>query len=499
MAEVFDATAFAESVADMPCLNATIMSLQALQATISLEKAEALATAMCQSNTLTEEVASSTNVFFLLFSGYLVFVMQAGFAMLCAGSVRSKNTMNILMKNVLDALIGAICFYLLGYGFAYGTGADYHNGFIGAGDFGFKNTRLDTDGTLWSSFFFQWAFSAAAATIVSGSVAERSSFIAYLGYSAFLTAFVYPVVVHWIWSTDGWLNAFRADPFLDMGLIDFAGSGVVHMVGGTAGLVGAAIVGPRLGRFDAEGKPVAIRGHSATMVVLGTFLLWFGWYGFNPGSQLLISSAANANIVARVAVTTTLAPAMAGVTSLFLVKITTKTWDLLAVCNGLLCGLVAVTAGCSVLEPWAALLVGFLAAFVFYFAEKLLLALKIDDPLAAAPMHCFCGMLGVLYVGFLAYEPYVLEVYGDKKSGYGQGVLYGGNGHLLACQIVGVICIFAWVSVWMGVFFYVLNMVGMFRASQEEELAGMDVSKHGGTAYEVTTNDALKSSSPNGF
>ena len=211
--------------------------------------------------------------------------MQAGFAMLCAGSVRSKNTMNILIKNVLDACVGAIAFCIFGYGCAYGKkDGKTANEFIGNWNFGLQ------DYTDWASFLFQWAFSAAAATIVSGSVAERTAFQAYLGYSFFLTAFVYPVVVHWVWDSDGWLNAFKSkDLLFDCGMIDFAGSGVVHMTGGVAGLMGAAIVGPRTGRFDPNGRVIAMPGHNASLVVLGTFILWVGWYGFNPGSQLLVA------------------------------------------------------------------------------------------------------------------------------------------------------------------------------------------------------------------
>ena len=330
--------------------------------------------------------ASADNQF-LLSSAYLVFFMQAGFAMLCAGSVRSKNTKNILIKNVLDACVGAIAFFIFGYGFAYGKKeGKTANEFIGNWNFGLQ------DYTDWASFLFQWAFSAAAATIVSGSVAERTAFQAYLGYSFFLTAFVYPVVVHWVWDSDGWLNAFKSkDLLFDCGMIDFAGSGVVHMTGGVAGLMGAAIVGPRTGRFDPNGRVIAMPGHNASLVVLGTFILWVGWYGFNPGSQLAIIGSEV--VVARTAVSTTLSAASGGVTAMAINYGLYHVWDLIAVCNGVLAGLVGITAGCSVTEPWTAIVCGFLSAWVIHGASKLLLKFKIDDPLEAAPRMAAAGAL----------------------------------------------------------------------------------------------------------
>jgi Amt family ammonium transporter len=445
--------------------------------------ANGIATQACRS----AELASGVNTNFLLVSAYLVFLMQAGFAMLCAGSVRSKNTMNILLKNVLDACVGAVAFYLLGYGFAYQGDQGEGNTFIGTSNFALHQftpvAGLDSSDTTnvanWAGFLFQWAFAAAAATIVSGSVAERTGFLAYLFYSVFLTSFVYPVVVHWAWDSYGWLSAFNSNPLLGVGMIDFAGSGVVHMVGGFAGLWGAAIVGPRVGRFDADGQAIDMPGHSATLVVLGTFLLWFGWYGFNPGSYLSIASAVAAEVVGRTAVTTTLSGGTAGAVSLLLNYYLSGAWNLIDVCNGILAGLVSITAGCSVVEPWAAMIAGGVGAFVFTGACKLLFKVKVDDPLQACPMHGFCGAWGVLYVGFMANPTYVQQAYGDVDY----GVFYGGAGRLFACQIIGILCIFAWVTVMMGPFFFVLNKLGMLRVSPAEELAGLDVSKHGGHAY----------------
>jgi len=434
------------------------------------------------------EVAASLDGAYMLVSAYMVFLMQAGFAMLCAGSVRSKNTMNILLKNVLDACAGSIAFYLLGFGFAYGV-CDKPNEFIGCGTFGLKDVETDLN---WQTFLFQWAFAAAAATIVSGSVAERTNLIAYFLYSIFLTGFVYPVVVHWVWDGAGWLTAFREDPIGGVGVIDFAGSGVVHLTGGIAGLMGAWIVGPRTGRFDENGKAVSMPGHSATLVVLGTFLLWFGWYGFNPGSTLAISSAATLNVTARTAVTTTLGAGAAGLANLFLTYLQTGTWDLLACCNGLLAGLVSVTAGCPVIEPWAAIMAGAIGACIFNYSCILLEKMKIDDPLAAAPMHGFCGAWGVFFVGLLAKPEFVEEAYGIAgKDTY--GAFYGGNGTLLGVNLLSILMIILWVGGLLGALFFVLHKMNLLRVKPEMELAGLDVSKHGGSAYNMEHSpDMLK-------
>lgn len=228
-----------------------------------------------------QNIEASINTIYLIFSSYLVFIMQLGFAMLCAGSVRAKNATNVMLTNVVDAIVGCLSFYLFGFAFAFGSGSS-SNPFIGSNYFALKNVP---DGSYdYSYFLFQWAFAIAAAGITSGSIAERTQFSAYLMFSFFLTGFVYPVVAHWVWSTDGWLSPGLTSSLFGSGAIDFAGSGVVHLVGGIAGLWGALTVGPRTGRFSASGKPLPMRGHSATLVVLGTFLLWFGWFGFNAGS-----------------------------------------------------------------------------------------------------------------------------------------------------------------------------------------------------------------------
>lgn len=424
-----------------------------------------------------EANALSLDKMFVLFSGYLVFLMQCGFAMLTAGSVRTKNTKNVLIKNVLDACVGAIAYYIFGWAFAYGPNSSA-NGFIGAGQFALSSYTND-DGvsepfTDFFSFFFQWAFAATAATIVSGSVAERTSFYAYMGYAFFLTAFVYPVVSHWVWG-----GGFLSGGFIGgFGMIDFAGCSVVHMVGGFAGLVGAIIVGPRYGRFNSEGKPVPIPGHSATLATLGTFLLWFGWYGFNPGSALAISGSA-AEVVERAAVTTTIAAASGGLTTLVIKKVFDHIFDLISVLNGILAGLVSITACCAFVDPWAAVICGAVGAVIYVGAASLLLKLKIDDPLEAFPIHGAAGFWGCLCCGIFNRKAFQ-EVAGFDADRAG---LIEGGGLLLANNLVGCLIIIVWVVVLLGAFFFALRLGGILRISQDEELLGNDISKHGGAAY----------------
>ncbi|CAA7390586.1 unnamed protein product [Spirodela intermedia] len=439
------------------------------------------------------DTASAVDTTYLLFSAYLVFSMQLGFAMLCAGSVRAKNTMNIMLTNVLDAAAGGIFYYLFGFAFAFGSPS---NGFIGRHFFGLKG--VPAPGYDYAYFLYQWAFAIAAAGITSGSIAERTQFVAYLIYSSFLTGFVYPVVSHWFWSADGWASAFRTDDLLfRSGAIDFAGSGVVHMVGGIAGFWGALIEGPRIGRFDHSGRAVTLRGHSASLVVLGTFLLWFGWYGFNPGSFLTIlksygpSGSINGqwSAVGRTAVTTTLAGCAAALTTLFGKRLLSGHWNVTDVCNGLLGGFAAITAGCSVVEPWAAIICGVVAAGVLIGCNKLAEKFRFDDPLEAAQLHGGCGTWGLIFTALFAKERYVNEVY-PGHPGRPYGLFMGGGGRLLAAQLVQILVIAGWVSATMGPLFLLLRRFGLLRISDDDEMAGMDLTRHGGFAYVYHDDDS---------
>eukprot|EP00271_Cylindrocystis_brebissonii_P021645 TRINITY_DN7860_c0_g1_i1.p1 TRINITY_DN7860_c0_g1~~TRINITY_DN7860_c0_g1_i1.p1 ORF type:complete len:519 (-),score=63.55 TRINITY_DN7860_c0_g1_i1:993-2549(-) len=425
---------------------------------------------------------------FLLFSAYLVFAMQLGFAMLCAGCVRAKNTMNIMMTNVMDACAGGISYYLFGFGFAFGIGAN-PNAFIGDNFFA-ESSFPDYDyGYDYSFWMYQWAFAIAAAGITSGSIAERTQFTAYLVYSTFLTGFVYPVTSHWVWAPHGFLGAANtADPLFGIGCIDFAGSGVVHMVGGVAGFWGALIEGPRLGRFDKSGRQMEMKGHSATLVVLGTFLLWFGWYGFNPGSYLRITPAytdvlGNWTFVGRAAMCTTLAGSMAGLTTLFGRKLLAGVWHVPDVCNGLLGGFAAITAGCATVEPWAAVLCGFGAAWTLMIGNIVGAALQFDDPVEATQLHFGCGVWGLFFVGLLAKKELVMQSYAKTEDNVHYGLFYGGGGRLLAAQCIEIVTIFGWVTVTMVPCFLLLKMLNLLRVSPDDELAGMDSTAHGGSAY----------------
>ncbi|PKA65127.1 Ammonium transporter 1 member 1 [Apostasia shenzhenica] len=439
----------------------------------------------------TADLTTAIDTTFLLFSAYLVFAMQLGFAMLCAGSVRAKNTMNIMLTNVLDAAAGAIFYYLFGFSFAFGSPS---NGFIGHHFFALKS--MPTVGFNYSYFLFQWAFAIAAAGITSGSIAERTQFAAYLIYSSFLTGFVYPIVSHWFWSSDGWAAAARnpgESLLFGSGVIDFAGSGVVHMVGGIAGFWGALVEGPRIGRFDHNGRQVTLRGHSATLVVLGSFMLWFGWYGFNPGSFIYIArsygpigSPTNGQWSA---VTTSLSGCTAALTTLFGKRLQTGHWNVVDVCNGLLGGFAAITAGCSVVEPWAAIICGFVAAWVLIGLNILAARFNYDDPLEAAQLHAGCGAWGVIFTALFAKERYVDEAYpGRPKRPH--GLFMGGGGRLLAAHVIQILVISGWVSATMGPLFYGMHKMGLLRISPEDEMAGLDVTRHGGAAYAYHDDDS---------
>lgn len=437
---------------------------------------------------------AGTDVFYTLICGAFIFLMQCGFAMLCAGSVRQKNVKNIMLKNILDACGGALGYWSIGFALAYGGGGK----FVGTSTERYFLNNYHESGANHIDFFFQFTFAATAATIVAGTVAERCKMSAYLCYSVFLTAFVYPVVVHAIWNSDGFLCALSSpveDRLLGVGMIDFAGSGVVHMTGGVTAFVAAIILGPRIGRFyDADGNalatPVSFPPHSVALQVLGTFLLWFGWYGFNPGSTLSISPAGYGDIAALCAVTTTLAAATGAVSALFtdtIVGLLTDgevEYDLTMAMNGCLSGLVGITANCSVVAPWGAFLIGMIAGWVYVGSSKLLVKLKVDDAVDAIPVHGFNGIWGCLATGIFAHPKFTSMTYGVDKVGF-----LWGTGELIACELAGVSFILAWVGGIMTPFFLGLDALGMFRVDPVEEAAGLDISHHKGAAYDLSAAD----------
>ncbi|KAI8468134.1 MAG: putative amt protein [Monoraphidium minutum] len=427
------------------------------------------------------DTGDTLNIVFLLFSGYLVFLMQAGFAMLSAGHVRVKNNSNILLKNLLDCAIGTMAWYLLGNGLAFGEAGGRANGFIGTGDFALSATDQSTrTQSAYHLFFFHWAFSAAAATIVAGAVAERITFLSYGAYSCIMSGFVYPVAVHWLWTEWGWLSPLAARPLLGSGAVDFAGGVAVHVVGGTAALIGTYFLGPRVGRFGIDGESVrGYRENNSNLVVLGTFLLWFGWYGFNPGSAAMASNISSAAIVSRTAVTTTLGAGAGGISAMLLTFAITRKYDVMSLCNGVLCGLVAVTPGCGVIDVWAGILVAFLGAGTFMAVDALMLRARLDDVVAAVPLHLGCGVVGTLFVGLFAREEYVLEFYGSPaNAGRRWGAFFGGDGRLLACQLIALLAAASWVAAIFVPFFWAMRRFKLIRVPVEQEISGLDASRY---------------------
>jgi Amt family ammonium transporter len=417
--------------------------------------------------------------------------MQAGFAMLEAGIVQPKNATNILFKNLIDASLAAVSFWLLGYGVAYGTSS---GGFIGTDNFASADglyASEDAGGGMtnntggWEGWFFQWAFAGAAATIVAGSVCERAKIEAYFCYSVVLTVFIYPVVVHWGWGS-GFLSAWGAKdgPLFTKteksnGMIDFAGSGIVHMVGGFSGLMGAIVVGPRTGRF-VDGQVVELYAGNKILQSLGVFILWFGWYGFNCGSTLMIS-AGTGTVAGKVAMTTTLSAAMGGITATFLTKVVQGNYDISMGLNGALAGLVSITANCSVTSPWHAILIGSIGACVLYAGHFLLLWCKVDDPCDATVVHGFCGYWGLIATGIFCTDANVqYAAYPNVNEACASGEQFG-------VQVVGGLAIIAWTVGTAGITFVAVNALIGMRVSAEVEDAGLDISEHGALGDHNTT------------
>lgn len=451
-------------------------------------------------------VTTNLDQWYYVWGGICVFFMQAGFCMLECGSVRSKNARNICIKNLLDACIATICWWSFGYAVAFGGENDTHgdsNEFIGHTGFFLEGGGQNPDGVNYAQFFFQWAFAATAASIVSGAVAERCQMTAYFIYCIVLTSFVYPVVVHWAWSYKGWLSPWRNDystnqAYFDTGVIDFAGSGVVHLTGGVAAFVGAAFLGPRSGRFYDKDGVMMIKEmppHNSALQVLGTFILWLGWYAFNGASTLAITPAGYGVLLARVVVTTTLSASSCAITCVAIKAMETGgEYDLGYAMNGVLAGLVSITGPCAVVEPWAAVCIGFIGAFVYVFGSKLALWMQIDDVVDAIAVHGWCGTWGVLASGVFASPKLVSAVYGFTGE-FRKGFVYGGNGNILGVAAVFVICILLWVGGLMSITFGSMSAAGILRVSQQEEEDGLDLSHHGGSAY----NDDKKKSSEMAF
>jgi Amt family ammonium transporter len=402
------------------------------------------------------------DIIWVLLATVLVFFMQAGFAMVEAGATRAKNAANIVMKNLMDMSVGSLVFWAVGFGLMFGVN---NSGLIGTTNFFLGDYDPSTTEGMYdfSFFLFQTVFAATAATIISGAVSERTKFGAYLIYTIAITGVIYPIFGSWVWG-GGWLND------VGDGFIDFAGSTVVHSVGAWAALAGAIVVGPRLGKFSGDGKPRAIPGHSVTLVALGVFILWFGWFGFNAGSTVSGNDAS----IAMIAVTTNLAAAAGAVGSMVLGYILWRHYDASLSLNGVIGGLVAITAGTANVSPGSAIIIGFIGGLVVVGGVVLLeRVFKIDDPVGAISVHGFAGAWGTLAVGLFA------------ESGFGgvDGLFFGGGAGQLGTQAVGVIAAFAFVFPSSYIIFKLIDMTVGMRASDEDQIRGLDISEHAAAGY----------------
>jgi len=404
---------------------------------------------------------SSVNTIWVLVGAALVFFMQAGFAMVETGFTRAKNAGNIIMKNLMDFAIGTPVYWLVGFGIMFGGTSGLFGSIGGIASEANYGTGMLPDGVPFFAFLiFQTVFCATAATIVSGAMAERTKFSSYCMYSLIISLFVYPISGHWIWG-GGWLA--------ELGFHDFAGSTAVHMVGGVASLVGAKILGPRIGKYSKSGKSRAIPGHSLTLGALGVFILWFCWFGFNGASTVSMEGDA-ISAAGKIFTTTNLAAAVATVTVMFITWIRYKKPDVSMTLNGSLAGLVAITAGCDTVSPTSAAIIGIIAGFVVVFGIEFIdKVLKIDDPVGAIGVHGLCGAVGTLCVG----------LFSDGAGTDTKGLFLGGGVELLGKQALGVISVIAWVGVVMTIVFLVIKYTMGLRVTAEEETLGLDSTEHG--------------------
>ena len=391
------------------------------------------------------EIASYVDSLWIVVAGILVMFMQPGFMLVETGFTRSKNSVNIVMKNFMDFSVGAVSYWAFGFALAYG--GTTLGGFLAYGNFFLEGDSM--------TYVFQEVFAATAATIVSGAVAERTKFSAYLLFQPFICGVIYPIVTHWVWSGQGWLG--------DLGFIDFAGSGVVHMVGGFAALAGVQIVGPRIGKYDDNGNPLTIPGSSMVAGALGVFILWFGWYGFNVGSAL---AAVDVNLAA-IAVTTTLSAASGSITAMYTSMISGKP-NVGMTLNGALAGLVGITAGCANVNNLGAVLIGLVSGVLVVYSINFLEKRGLDDAVGAISVHGICGIWGVLAVAIF-----------DTAD----GLVYGGGTSLFGPQLIGILAIGAWAYGTSFLVFKVIDSTVGLRVTAEEEIAGLDASEHGTSAY----------------
>jgi Amt family ammonium transporter len=409
---------------------------------------------------VTTSLQTALNTVWVLLAAFLVFFMQAGFGMVEAGFIRAKNTSNILTKNFLDFCMATLGFFMFGYAIMFGAGND----FLGLTGWFMVDAKSGSAGVpLFAYWLFQAAFCGAAATIVAGGMAERMKFPAYLIYSFVISAFIYPLVGHWIWG-GGWLGR--------MGFTDFAGSTVVHTVGGTAALIGTILLKPRTGKFRKDGSANLIPGHNIPLASLGVFILWFGWFGFNAGSTLAVDPTGE--LISRIAMNTSIAAAAGGIGALITVWMKVKKADLSMTMNGALAGLVAITAPCAFVDPWAAIMIGFIGGIIVVLGVFFLDKIRVDDPVGAVPVHGMCGVWGTLSLG----------IFGQQVLGLPhEGLIYGGGLLQLGIQALGSFSTVAFIILAMGLVFKVIDLTVGLRVSVEEEYRGLDIGEHGMRSY----------------
>ena len=416
------------------------------------------------------ELSTGLNTVWMLLAAMLVFFMQPGFALVEAGFTRSKNTANILMKNLVDFMVGSILFWFIGFGLMFGIGDVFgtpHLFDLDAMDNIIQN-GLPIEGFL----IFQTVFCATSATIVSGAMAERTKFSMYLAYTIAISVLIYPVSGHWTWG-GGWLSNADPDSFM-MSVFgytfhDFAGSTVVHSVGGWIALVGAAILGPRLGKYGKDGKSKAIPGHNLTLACLGVFILWFGWFGFNPGSQLAAATTDDAKAISHVFLTTNLAACAGGFFALAVSWMKYGKPSLSLTLNGILAGLVGITAGCDMVSPFGAVIIGTICGILMiYSVEFIDRTLKIDDPVGASSVHGVCGFTGTILTGLFSTS---------------EGLFYGAGWSFLGAQVFGALVVGAWAAGMGFIIFKGLDKIHGLRVSKRVEEEGLDIYEHGESAY----------------
>lgn len=410
------------------------------------------------------------NTVWMLLAAMLVFFMQPGFALCEAGFTRSKNTVNILFKNFVDFMIGSVLFWLFGFGIMFGNNGE---GFMGIPNFGDLSFYTHPAGLPVEGFLmFQTVFCATSATIVSGAMAERTKFNMYVVYSILISLIIYPIEGHWTWG-GGWLMNGADDSFMmrtfGVTFHDFAGSAVVHSVGGVLAFVGAMALGPRIGKYDNNKKSRAIPGHSLTLAAIGVFILWFGWFGFNPGSQLAAATETDRTAISHVFLTTNLAAIAGGIATMCVTWFKYGKPSFSLTLNGILAGLVGITAGCDLVSPLGALIIGLICGTVLVFGiESIDTKLHIDDPVGASTVHGVCGILGTLLTGVLAVDG---------------GLVYGGGWNFLGAQLFGIICIDLWAAAAGLIMFYAIKKLAGLRVDKRVEEEGLDIYEHGESAY----------------